>query len=171
MNQTRRIHPRPGILPALGLLFAPTLAVAAADGEFAGKWKGEMKAQTPSAPAAGAAPTGNAPTAGGGAGAGGGRGGGRGGAGGAGGFGGGPQKVTLNLKQSKDKVSGNITFGEGQAEDVKDGRISGNTITFKAGRALQIYEYLGELKGEELLLTRNSSDGRTRPQEIVLKKN
>jgi hypothetical protein len=167
MKQARRIHLMRKSLLAMGLVCILTLITMAADGDFGGKWKGETKPQ---------APTGADVTARGGPGGGGGAaprgGGGRGGAGRGGGFGGGAaQKVTLNLKRSKDnKVSGNITFGEGQTEDVKDGRVTGNSITFKSGRAPQIYEYIGELKGDELILTRVSSDGRTRPQEMVLKK-
>jgi len=78
----------------------------------------------------------------------------------------------LNLKQSKDnKLSGNITIGEQNPEDVKEGKVVGNTISFKAGRAPQpIYEYYGELKDGELALTRNASGGRGGPQQIVLSK-
>ncbi len=48
-------------------------------------------------------------------------------------------KVALNLKVSKEnKVSGNITFGETDTNDVKEGKIDGNILTFKAGRAPQI---------------------------------
>jgi hypothetical protein len=88
------------------------------------------------------------------------------------GGGGGAQKVSLNLKQSKDnKISGNIVFGENNADDVKDGKAEGNTITFKAGRAPQpIYQYKGELKDNQLVLTRTSPDGKGRPTEFLLSK-
>jgi len=62
-------------------------------------------------------------------------------------------------------------FGEGDATDVKDGKVDGNTITFKAGRAPQpIYDYKGELKDSQLVLTRNSPDGKGRATEFVLTK-
>jgi hypothetical protein len=83
------------------------------------------------------------------------------------------QKVSLNLKQSKDdKVSGNITIGESNPDDVKEGRVVGNTISFKAGRPPQpIYEYYGELKEDELVLTRNLPGARgSAPQQVVLSK-
>ena len=173
---------------AFGVACFVTLIAYAADGQFSGKWKGELKPAAPQARSG--APTGG-PVSGPGAGTtggtttaaaapapapapaptgGGGRTGGRGGFGG--GFGGAAaQKVSLNLKQSKDdKISGNIMYGDQQADDVRDGRATGNTLTFKAGKAPLIYEYLGELKGEDLVLTRNSSDGKGRPQEIVLSK-
>jgi hypothetical protein len=119
---------------------------------FSGKWKGEI---APAAPArgTGAPTTGNRFIQ-------------RGGGGGFGGFGGGggafggssrPQKVTLNLKtKDKDtKASGNITVGESNPEDVKEGRIEGNRIMFSAGRApAPLYEYTGELRGDELFMER-----------------
>src|SRR5688572_33449605 len=111
----------------LGLVFLFTVVVYAADPPFAGKWRGETRAAAPAGPAgptagapgapggAAAAPGAGAPAAPGAPAGGGARGG---GGGGRGGFGGGagvgaPQKVTLNHKQSKkNKLSGNITFGE-----------------------------------------------------------
>jgi hypothetical protein len=76
--------------------------------------------------------------------------------------------VSLNLKQSKDnKLSGNITFGEGESLDVKEGKVDGNTITFKAGRP-QPTEYSGELKGSELILI--PSGGRGSSTQYVLTK-
>jgi hypothetical protein len=189
MVRPRMIRLRTAALLALGLVFLLTMVVYAEDPPFAGKWRGESRAAAApsggpgvtggpvgagSAPATGtpaaAAPeVGGAPAATPG-------GGGRAGGGGRGGFGGGssgPQKVSLNLKQSKDnKLSGNITFGEGETVDVKDGKVDGNTIIFKAGRAPQpVYEYKGELKGNELILTRDNPGGRgAAPQYVLTKK-
>jgi hypothetical protein len=56
---------------------------------------------------------------------------------------------------------------------VKDGKVEGNTITFKAGRAPQpTYEYKGELKDDTLTLTRLAPEGGRggRAQDYVLKK-
>ena len=165
---------RVGILVVAVLVCLTPLAVYAADMEFSGKWKGESKPAA--APAAGEATATAAapPTTGGG-----GRGGGRGGGGGGGGFGGrgggfgGPQKVTLNLKHNvKDnKVSGNIVIGE-TVFDVKEGKIEGNKITFKAVTIGQpTVEYTGVmLKEGELTLTSKPTDGRGRATEYVLKK-
>lgn len=175
---------------ALGLVFLLTVVTYADDPSFSGKWKGESRpaaargAGAPGAggPAAGAPAGGGAPpsvataapaTGGGGGragGFGGGGGGGRGGFGGGGG--GGPQKVTLNLKQSKEnKVSGNITLGESDTNDVKEGKVDGNILTFKAGRApAPILDYKAELKDGQITLTSTSSDGRGRATEYVLTK-
>jgi len=161
---------------ALGLMLVIATGAYAEDPPFSGKWKGESRAAAPAggaaapgaapggAPGAGAAaaapagaPGGGAP--GGGAGGGGRAGGGGGARGGFGGGGGGTQKATLNLKQSKDnKISGNLTIGEAETLDVKEGKVDGNTITFKVGRSGQpLTEYKGELNGSELILTRQSS--------------
>jgi hypothetical protein len=145
-------------------------AVVAADMEFSGKWKGESKPAA--APAATetetAAPA--PPTGGGGGRGGGGRGGFGGGRGG--GFGG-PQKVTLNLKHNaKDnKISGNIVVGE-TVFDVKEGKVEGNKITFKAVTIGQpVVEYTAVmLKEGELNLTSKPTDGRGRATEYLLKK-
>ena len=160
---------------ALGLMLVIATGAYAAyaeDPPFSGKWKGESRAAAPAGGAAapGAAPGGTAGAGaataapagapGGGAPGGGGRAGGGGGArGGFGGGGGGTQKATLNLKQSKDnKISGNLTIGEAETLDVKEGKVDGNTITFKVGRSGQpLTEYKGELNGSELILTRQSS--------------
>jgi len=169
---------KPAAVLALGLMLVIATGAYAEDPPFSGKWKGESRAAAPAGGAAapgaapGGAPGAGAPTAapagapgggapGGGAPGGGGRAGGGGGGrgGGFGGGGGGAQKATLNLKQSKDnKISGNLTIGEAEPLDVKEGKVDGNTITFKVGRSGQpLTEYKGELKGDELTLTRQGS--------------
>jgi hypothetical protein len=119
----------------------------AEDSDFSGKWKGQSHTAAPPAggPGAGAPATGKGPSA---------------------------QKVTLNLKQAKDgKLSGNITFGEGNADDVKDGKAVNGKISFIAGRSPQpVYSYTGELMGDELILTRSAPAGTrgANPMEFVL---
>lgn len=152
---------------ALTLVFFLTAVVYAADPPFAGKWKGETRVVAAAAGGPGA------PVAGGGAAAApAGARGGRGGGGGRGGFGGGSTKVALNLKVSKEnKVSGNVTFGESDTNDVKDGKIDGNILTFKAGRSsTQMTEYKAELKENEIILSQVTTGGPGRPQEWVLTK-
>lgn len=147
-----------GISMVMGIICLVAMSAHAADGNFAGNWKGEMKITAPpargafgSATATGAAVPGTTETpapsaANSGAGA---RAGGR--AGGPGGFGAGAgvsQEVSLNLKQSKDnKLSGNITFGEGNADDVKEGRVEGDKLILTriapaGGRASRTTEYV-----------------------------
>jgi hypothetical protein len=178
---TRETQDRlPSALMAVGLVILLTLVAYAADPPFAGKWKGQAKAVAAAAAGApGAAPTAGAPTIGappvsaaGGPSAAAGGGGRVGPGSGFGGGSSGPQKVSLNLKQSKEnKVSGNITFGEGESNDVKEGKVDGKILTFKAGRAPQpIYEYKAELKDNELILTQDSPGGRGRTQQFVLTK-
>lgn len=175
---------RVGILMFTGLICLTAMAAYGADGDFAGKWKGEAKAAAPpargtaGAPGSGApeagAPPASAPAAAPGGGGRGGRGGGAGGFGGGFGGGGAVQKVSLNLKQSKDnKLSGNIVFDTGDALDVKDGKVEDGKISFSAGRAPQpVYAYTGEMKDNQLLLTRIAPAGGrgSRTTEFVLTK-
>jgi hypothetical protein len=51
--------------------------------------------------------------------------------------------------------------------DVKEGKVDGNTITFKVGRSGQpLTEYKGELNGSELILTRQSSTPSPTPRPV-----
>src|SRR5947208_308956 len=105
---------------------------------FNGKWKGEITLPAPQVPGQRFAQRG-----------GGGRGGDFGGGGFPGGFNrnaAGPQKVTVYIKAKDNdtKAVGNISVGE-VTVDIKDGKIDGNKITFKAGEVPAVYEYSGTL--------------------------
>ena len=183
MARQNRDRLKPGAFLALGLVLLVTTAVYAEDPPFAGKWRGETRPVAAIGGPGGALGTGGAPGAGAPPAApaaaapappaGGARGGGRGGFGGFGGPGGGVQTVSITLKHNKEnKISGNITFGDAESLDVKDGKADGNFITFKAGRSPQpVYEYKGELKGTELILTRANPEGwGPAPQYVLTKK-
>ena len=47
----------------------------------------------------------------------------------------GPQKITLRVKvnKEKDKATGNFTMGSSSPEDIREGKIAGNKLTFKTG--------------------------------------
>ena len=186
-----------GILMTVGTLGAASAIAIAADYHFAGTWKGTYTAPapTPGAGAGGAAPTAGTASAagtaqpatdgasGGGGGIGGGGGGGRtkgGGGAPGGGFGGGgsvpssgPQKITMRVKVSKegDKATGNFTMGSASPEDIREGKIAGNKLTFKTGTPpAAIYDYDAVLIGEDLNVTRTAEGGRGgRPQSFTLK--
>ena len=185
-----------GILVTVGTIGAASAIAIAADYHFAGTWKGTYTAAapTPGAGTGGATTAGTASAAGtapattdgasaGGGGFGGGGGGGRtkgGGGTGGGGFGGGggfpssgPQKITLRVKVNKegDKASGNFTMGSATPEDIREGKIAGNKMTFKTGLAPStIYDYDAVLIGEDLNITRTAEGGRGgRPQSFTLK--
>jgi len=129
---------------------------------FNGKWKGEIQFPTPGGRGRGGAPQtqGQQPfpqqfvqRGGGGS---------RGGDGGfplggvnPGNFG--PQKVALNIKTKDDdtKAVGNITIGE-TTDDIKEGTIQGDMITFKAGTSSAIYQYSGTRDGDQIMMTRTS---------------
>jgi hypothetical protein len=175
-----------GILFVVGSIGVVSAIAVAADYEFAGTWKGTYTAAapTPGTPAAGAAPAGATPAGGAtpapsdGAAAWGGRtrssGGGGSTVGGAGGFpSSGPQKITLRVKvnKEKDKATGNFTMGSAAPEDIREGKIAGNKLTFKTGLAsAAIYDYDAVLIGEDLTVTRSAEGGRGgRPQTFTLK--
>jgi hypothetical protein len=177
-----------GILFVVGSIGVVSAIAVAADYEFAGTWKGTYTAAapTPGTPATGATPATAAPTGGAtpapsdGAAGGGGRSRGGGGGGGAGGFGGaasfpssGPQKITLRVKvnKEKDKATGNFTMGSSAPEDIREGKIAGNKLTFKTGLApAAIYDYDAVLIGEDLNVTRTAEGGRGgKPQTFTLK--
>ena len=184
-----------GILITVGTIGIASAIAIAADYHFAGTWKGTYTAPapTPGAGAGGAAPTagtasasGTTPAAtdgassSGGIGGGGGRTKGGGGAPPGGGFGGGggfpssgPQKITMRVKVNKegDKATGNFTMGSAQPEDIREGKISGNKMTFKTGTPpAAIYDYDAVLIGEDLNVTRTAEGGRGgRPQTFTLK--
>lgn len=128
-------------LLALGLIWLAATVILAEDKGFAGTWKGELASAFPAAPGGRGGP-GGAP------------GGGRGGPGG--GFGGGkPQKITLRIKGSKDKASGNFSI-DTNTDDIQDGKIDGNKLTFKTGLPPStIYVYEAILNGDELSVTRS----------------
>ena len=179
-----------GILFIVGGIGSASAIIMAAEYNFAGTWKGTYSAAAPApgTPAAGAAPAAEAPAGGAtaapgdGASAAGGRsraGGGGGGFGG-GGFGGasgapstGPQKVTLRVKvnKEKDKATGNFTMGSSAPEDLREGKIAGNKLTFKTGLSpATIYDYDAVLIGEDLTVTRTAEGGRGgRSQMFTLK--
>ena len=84
--------------------------------------------------------------------------------------------MSLNLKLSKDnKVSGNITLGENDTSDLKEGKVDGNILTFKAGRSPSpTFDYKAEMKDGQMFLTSSrpamSPDGRSARTEYVLTK-
>lgn len=175
---TKLVRNLTGILIAIGLLCLVTTIAFAVDYNFVGTWKGTLgaaaaKDATPAPPPEAAPPAGGG---GGGGRGGGGGGGGRGGGGGGGGFGGGPggggggpQKITLRVKVSKDKATGNFTMGSGSAEDIHEGKIEGNKLTFKTGLApATIYNYAAVLSADELSVTRTPEGGRGRPTLFTL---
>jgi len=186
--KTKMTRQLAGILFAAAMICILSAVLFAEEYKFAGTWRGESKPAA--APAArgqagsgGGAPAdsgGGAPGGGGGAPAGGGGGapgggGGRGGGGGGGfggaGGGGGVQKITLRVKVKNDKASGNFSVGN-TTDDVKEGHIEGNKLTFKTGTSpAPIYDNVAVLNGEELKITRTASGGRGgRPAEYVLKR-
>ena len=76
---------------------------------------------------------------------------------------GGSQPVTLELKADGSKLTGSMTTGQNTMA-ISDGTVDGSKISFKTtanfnGNEVQI-SYSGEVKGDELSLTREFAGGR-----------
>ena len=150
---SRRIRILVGIICTVVSLGVLSAIAIAEEYNFSGTWKGEYSAAAPAATTP--APTTGRP--------------------GGGGFGGstGPQKVTLRVKvnKEKDKATGNFTMGSSTTEDIREGRIAGNKLSFKTGLPpAAIYDYDAVLIGEELSVTRTAEGGKGgKPQLFTLK--
>jgi len=86
----------------------------------------------------------------------------------------GPQQLTLTLKADGDTLTGSLTGGRGGEVQIKDGKISGSTITFKStqmGRGGEInLSWSGTVKGDEIAMTRTVEGGQGQSQEFTLKR-
>ena len=76
---------------------------------------------------------------------------------------GGTQAVTLEVKADGAKLTGTLLAGENKSE-IQEGMIEGAKVMFKTvqdfgGNSITI-QYTGELKGDELTLTREFQGGR-----------
>ncbi len=73
----------------------------------------------------------------------------------------GPQKYTFDLKAAGDKLTGTATSPRG-AQEIKEGKVSGDTISFVEildvqGNQIRI-EYTGKVSGDEIKFTRKVGD-------------
>jgi hypothetical protein len=79
--------------------------------------------------------------------------------------------LRVKVNKEGDKASGNFTMGSSSPEDIREGKIAGNKMTFKTGQPpAAIYDYDAVLIGEDLNITRTAEGGRGgRPQTFTLK--
>ena len=75
---------------------------------------------------------------------------------------GGAQPITLELKVDGSKLTGALKTGDNSAQ-ISDGKLDGNKVSFKTtqsfgGNDVQI-NWTGEVKGDELTLTREFGGG------------
>jgi hypothetical protein len=70
------------------------------------------------------------------------------------GFGGNSVDIALKLKQDGDKLTGTITGFQGQENEIKDGKVDGDKVTFKVirdfGGRTMTTTYNGTLSGDSL---------------------
>ena len=94
--------------------------------------------------------------------------------------GGNPVKVTLSLKAEGGKLTGNVSRpgrdGNNMESPITDGKIEGNSVSFKTtmqmGGNAMTSEYVGKLEGGDLKLTitRPGRDGNMQKSDVVAKK-
>jgi hypothetical protein len=93
----------------------------------------------------------------------------------------GTQQIVLTLTASGGTLTGAMTTGDNPAVDIKDGTVSGTTISFNTTRTVQGYDitikWTGEAKGDDLTLSREITNlpagapsGNGSPPPITLKR-
>jgi hypothetical protein len=91
---------------------------------------------------------------------------------------GGEQKITFDLKNAGGTVTGTVTQGQGQAQQIKNGKLDGSKLTFETSQAPRgggdpiTVSWTGTLAGDSLKLTRGGGGGGggRGPQEIEAKR-
>jgi len=81
--------------------------------------------------------------------------------------GGEPRDATFTFKVDGDKVSGTMTGGQGGDASFKDGKISGDTVTFSIETERGKRTYTGTISGSEIKFKR---EGGQSPQEFTAKR-
>jgi hypothetical protein len=70
----------------------------------------------------------------------------------------GEYRLTLELKQEGEKLTGTLAPNDGTPFEIEKGKVQGNVITFEVNPS-ERYEFKLELKGEQLKGTVVSGDG------------
>jgi len=84
-------------------------------------------------------------------------------------------KITFDLKNAGGTLSGTVTQGQGQAQEIKNGKLDGTKVTFettqpaRGGGDPTPVSWSGTLSGDSLKLTRTGG-GRGGPQELEAKR-
>src|SRR5437870_4070537 len=89
----------------------------------------------------------------------------------------GEQKISFDLKNASGKVTGTVTQGQGQPQDIKNGKLDGNKLSFETSQAPRgggdpvTINWTGTVGADSLKLTRGAAPGgRGGPQELEAKK-
>ena len=84
-------------------------------------------------------------------------------------------KITFDLKSSGGAVTGTVQQGQGQAQEIKNGKMEGNKVMFETSQPPRgggdpvTVSWTGTVSGDSLKLTR-SGGGRGGPQELEAKR-
>ena len=77
----------------------------------------------------------------------------------------GEYKVTLELKQEGEKLTGTLAPNEGAPFEIEKGKVQGNVITFELSPDVR-YQFKLELKGDQIKGTVVSDDGTVRDMDL-----
>jgi hypothetical protein len=92
------------------------------------------------------------------------------------GRGGNTMTTTFTFKVDGDKLTGTVSGGRGGDAEIKDGKVSGDSVSFNVVRTFGDNEikmvYNGKVSGDEIKFTRTMEGGRGggQPQEFTAKK-
>ena len=88
----------------------------------------------------------------------------------------GAQTVTMMLKAEGSNLTGTVDAGRGGPQEIKDGKIEGDNVSFNVVREFNgntmTTKYAGTVSGNEMKLTveRPGRDGNTMKSEVTAKK-
>lgn len=86
----------------------------------------------------------------------------------------GPQTQTFEFKVDSGKLTGTVTGGRGGPAEISEGKIEGDTVTFKVNRTMGdrsfVALYKGTVSGDELKLTMTIEGMDAPPREIAAKR-
>ncbi len=88
----------------------------------------------------------------------------------------GAQTVTMMLKSEGSNLTGTVDAGRGGPQEIKDGKIDGDNVSFNVVREFNgntmTTKYAGTVSGSEMKLTveRPGRDGNTMKTEVTAKK-
>ena len=84
----------------------------------------------------------------------------------------GNQEVTITLKQSGNDLTGTVSGGRGGDQEISEGKVDGDNISFAVVREFNGNQfkqtYKGTVSGDEIKFTRDN--GRGNPVEFTAKK-
>lgn len=79
------------------------------------------------------------------------------------------RETTFNLKVEGDKLTGTVSGRQGDIP-ITDGKVAGDSISFKMAQGQNTFTYKGKLAGDEIKFTREREGGGGQAQEFTAKR-